>query len=57
MKVLGLDEEDIDQGVMIKVSERGQIGCVPLADMEVEPKSDKNFWPVREYVIWSANRY
>ena len=31
-------------------------GCVPLCDLEVTPKTDPNFWPVREYVVWFANR-
>jgi len=56
MDVLGLDEEDVDQGVMVKVRERGQVGCVPLCDVEVTPNTDKNYWPVREYVVWFANR-
>ena len=56
MEVVGLDENDVDQGVMIKVREKGKTGCVPLGDVEVEPKSDTNYWPVREYVVWSANR-
>jgi hypothetical protein len=30
---------------------------VPLGDLQVKPKTDANFWPVREYVIWFANRY
>jgi|NGEPerStandDraft_6_1074524.scaffolds.fasta_scaffold110476_2 hypothetical protein len=25
-------------------------------DLEVTPKADPNFWPVREYVVWFANR-
>lgn len=57
MEVLGLDEEDVDLGVTVKIREKGQIGYVPLADLEVKPKSDKNFWPVREYVVWFANRF
>jgi hypothetical protein len=57
MEALSLAEEDVDQGVLITVREKGQTGCVPLSDMEVKPKSDKNFWPVREYVVWFANRY
>jgi len=56
MEVLALAEEDVDLGVMVKVREKGQTGHVPLADMEVKPKSDKNFWPVKEYVVWFANR-
>ena len=56
MEVLALEEDDVDLGVTVRVREKGQIGCVPLADLEVKPKSDKNFWPVREYVVWFANR-
>ena len=56
MAVLALAEEDVDRGMMIKVREKGQVGCVPLADVEVTAKTDANFWPVREYVVWFANR-
>ena len=56
MDVLGLVEEDVDRGVMVKVREKGQVGYVPLADVEVTAKTDANFWPVREYVVWFANR-
>lgn len=51
-----LDELDGRLGIMVKVREQGQIGSVPLADCEVLEKSDPNFYPVREYVVWSANR-
>jgi hypothetical protein len=27
-----------------------------VADLEVKPKADKNYWPIREYVVWFANR-
>jgi hypothetical protein len=57
MEVLALDEEDVYQGLMVKVREKGQVGYVPLADLEVKSKSDKSFGPVREYVVWFANRY
>jgi len=57
MELLALDEEDVDRGLMVKVREKGQVGYVPRADLEVNSKSDKNFWPVREYVVWFANRY
>lgn len=33
-----------------------RVGAVPLCDLEARPKHDKNFWPVREYVVWFANR-
>ena len=56
MKVLELAEEDVDRGMMVKVREKGQVGYVPLCDVEVTPKTNANFWPVREYVVWFANR-
>jgi len=40
----------------MKVREGIKKGRVPLADLEVTSKKDKNFWPVREYVVWFANR-
>jgi hypothetical protein len=56
MEVLALEEEDVDIGVIVTVREKEQTGHIPLADLEVKPKSDKNFWPVREYVVWFSNR-
>ena len=34
----------------------GDKGYLPECDVEVTPKTDRNFWPVREYVVWFANR-
>ena len=48
--------EDESQGIIVEVREKNRIGSVPLCDVEVTPKTDKNFWPVREYVVWFANR-
>jgi hypothetical protein len=56
MQVLSLAEEDVDKGVMVEVREKQQTGCVPLCDLKVTPKTDPNYWPVREYVVWFANR-
>ena len=56
MEALALEEEDVDIGVILTVREKGQTGRVPLADVEVKPKTDKNYWPVREYVVWFGNR-
>ena len=56
MEVVSLAEEDVDRGIMVHVREKKQAGCVPLCDLEVTPKADPNFWPVREYVVWFANR-
>jgi hypothetical protein len=57
MTALALTEEEDDRlGLRVDVEERGEIGLVPLADCEVSPKTDRNFWPVREYVVWMANQ-
>jgi hypothetical protein len=57
MDVLGLEpDEDVDMGVLMHVMEGQHHGYVPLADLEVIPKADKSYWPVREYVVWYANR-
>lgn len=56
MKVLKLRLEDDLCGIIVKVQEKGHFGSVPLCDVEVRPKSDRNFWFVREYVVWFANR-
>ena len=56
MKVLSIQEDDNKYGVIIKVRENGKIGYIPLCDVEVTSRSNPNFWPVREYVVWFANR-
>jgi hypothetical protein len=56
-EVVGLDEEDVDKGILVKAREKGRIREVPLCDLKVKPKTDKNYWPVREYVVWDANNY
>jgi hypothetical protein len=44
------------RGVMARVKEGKDTGLAPLADLEVESKTNPNYWPVREYTIWYANR-
>lgn len=56
MQVVSLDEEDVDRGVLVRVREKNRTGYVPLCDLEVTPKTDPNYWPVREYAVWFANR-
>lgn len=55
MEVLAIDNL-YDEEVVVKVKENRKTGYVPLYDLEVTPKDDINFWPVREYVVWFANR-
>lgn len=57
MQVIGIDpEEDDHDGIVVHVREGKLEGYVPLCDLEVTARDDKNFWPVREYVVWFANR-
>ena len=56
MTVLALVGEEDMYGIIIKVREGRKIGYVPLCDTEVVSRDDKNFWPVREYAAWFANR-
>jgi len=56
MKVLELEIDDETYGIIVKVRESRKIGSIPLCDVEVKSKKDSNFWVVREYVVWFANR-
>jgi hypothetical protein len=56
MDALGLSSEDDLYGIFVKVREKRRVGTVPLCDLSVTSKGDRNFWPVREYVVWFANR-
>lgn len=56
MTVVGLESDTERYGVIVKVREGRKTGNVPFADLEVTSKSDKNYWPVREYVVWFANQ-
>ncbi len=56
MKVLSIKEEDETHGIIVKVRERRGVGYVPLCELEVTPRKNKNYWPVKEYAVWFANR-
>jgi len=56
LKVISLEDEYDDYGIIIKVKERRKTGYIPLCDVEVTSQKNVNFWPVREYVVWFANR-
>ena len=59
VKVVGIADYDCDvdfEGVIVDVQKEGKKGCLPLQDLEVRPKEDPNYWPVREFVVWYANR-
>jgi len=52
----GIELEDDLYGIIVQAKEGRRKGHVPLCDLEVTSKKDKNYWPVREYVVWFANR-
>ena len=56
MNAIGIEMEDDLYGIILKVKEGGKVGHVPLCDVEVTSKKNTNYWPVREYVVWFANR-
>ena len=56
MKGVGIEPEDARCGVILKVREGRRVGYVPLCDVQVTSEEDGNYWPVREYVVWFANR-
>ena len=56
MNALDIESEDDLYGIILKVKEGRKVGHVPLCDVEVTSRENKNFWPVREYVVWFANR-
>ncbi len=57
MEVIGIEaEEDDRSGVIVRVKEGKKTGYVPLCDLEVTSREGRNCWPVREYVVWDANR-
>jgi hypothetical protein len=55
MEVLELDAEEED-GITVQVREGDDFSSVPLADLQVASKKGPNYWPVREYMVWFANR-
>ncbi len=54
--VVGIEHDDEQYGVIAQAREGRRKGYVPLCDVEVTSKKNKNYWPVREYVVWFANR-
>lgn len=54
--VLSIGYEDDLRGIFVKVKEVGKTGHVPLCDVEVTSRYNPNYWSVKEYVVWFANR-
>ena len=56
MEAIDIEMEDDHYGFILKVKDGERVGHIPLCDAEVTSKENENFWPVREYVVWFANR-
>ena len=56
LTVLDFGYDDFHEAVLAQVRQGRREGWVPLADLKVTPKTDPNYWAVREYVMWFANR-
>ncbi len=56
MKAVSIDMEDDKYGIILKVREGKRVGVVPLCEVEVTLKDNDNYWPIREYAVWFANR-
>jgi hypothetical protein len=55
---MGIEPEENDLcGIIVQVKEASRKGYVRLHDHEVTSREDRNFRPVREYVVWFADRY
>ncbi|MDD5698235.1 MAG: calcium-binding protein [Victivallaceae bacterium] len=56
MRVIGLDWDPGYDLVLAKVKEGNETGFVPLCDLVAVDNAGGNYWPVREYAVWVANR-
>jgi hypothetical protein len=56
MKVVGIDFEDDFYGVIAKVREDRHKGSVPLIDLELLEKDDRNLPYLEEYADWFASK-
>ena len=56
LEVLGIEAEDVYGEIIVRVRQANHWGKVPLCELEVTDKANANYWPVREYSTWVANR-
>ena len=56
MQVLGICEADDHYGVLVNVSSGQGHFVFPLCDLEATDQRAANYQPVRDYVVWFANR-
>jgi len=56
VKVKSISEADDHYGVLVEVRRGGEKYVFPLCDLEVIDKQSPNYQPVKDYVVWFANR-
>lgn len=56
VKVLKIAEVDEDYGILVDVEVERRKHSLPLCDLEATNKSSLNYQPLRDYVVWFANR-
>ncbi len=56
VQVQGVYMEDDMQGLIVGVKEGRRKGYLALCELEVTTRDHPCYWPLREYVVWFANR-
>ncbi|WP_419532924.1 calcium-binding protein [Endozoicomonas sp.] len=56
VEVKDIQMEDDLRGLIVSVKEGREKGHLPLCELEVTAKDHPCYWPLREYVVWFANR-
>ena len=56
VKVLGIDSNDDKYGILVALSRKRENHVFPLCDLEAIEKTSSNYRPLKDYVVWFANR-
>jgi len=57
VEILTIDDIDLDlYGVVVKVHSDARSSALAFQKIEVQFRTNPNFWPVHEFVVWRANR-
>jgi len=54
--IFGLEGSEDLYGIFASLRHKGQKYVFPLCDLEVTDKGSSNYQPVKDYVVWFANR-
>lgn len=56
VKVLGIEGSEDLYGILVSLRHKRRKYVFPLCDLEVSDKTSSNYQPVKDYVVWFANR-